>query len=194
MLPSRRLGRLAQLLVLSQRPGASSLPSVWRGMLPSRRLGRLAQLLVLSQQPRRFLSTKRVARHVLLPSRRLGCLVQLLAVESAAEALPLYRACGAAWASRLAPTRGGTAWVGSRGAALSHLLLRLLAYRLVQSSLCSSRHSPNPSALLRTAEASAAVRQRFAPSASVAAGTARHPALCLSPLRHAASPSASITL
>jgi len=50
-------------------------------MLPSRRLGRLAQLLVLSQRPRRFLSTERVARHVLLPSRRLGRLAQLLVLS-----------------------------------------------------------------------------------------------------------------
>ena len=63
-------------------------------MLPSRRLGRLAQLLVLSQRPRRFLSTERVARHVAKPP--LGASRAATRVESAAEALSLYQACGAA--------------------------------------------------------------------------------------------------
>jgi len=55
-------------------------------MLPSRRLGRLA----VSQRPRRFLSTERVVRHVAKPP--LGASRAATRVESAAEALSLYRA------------------------------------------------------------------------------------------------------
>jgi hypothetical protein len=63
-------------------------------LLPSRRLGRLVQLLAVESAAGRFLSTERVVRHVAKPP--LGASRAATRVESAAEALSLYRACGAA--------------------------------------------------------------------------------------------------